>query len=1361
MAIDINGAPLEFNAVINAGQFNAAISAIERQLAGLTRSAEKEASAVENVVKKAAAGIAAYASFTTATSFISDVVKVRGEFQQLEVAFRTMLGSKEKADKLFKEAVDLAAKTPFTLQDVGNATKQLLAYGFAAGDITNSIKMLGNIASGVGAPLNDIIYLYGTLRTQGRAYQRDIMQFTSRGIPVVSELAKQFGVTEAEVTKLVEAGKVGFPEIERVMTKLTGAGGMFFNLMENQSKTLTGQLSNLQDAWSRMLNDIGKSNEGALSGSIEILTSLVNNYEKVLDVLKVLVITYGAYKAAVIVTNALTLTEIELRAGVTIATKLQYTWITITTRAQALLNKTMLANPYVLAATALAALTAGFIIFNRTATETKSKTELLAAANQKYADRFSEMEAKIRPYMDALKVANVSEQERVNIYEKLKAIDPKIVEGLTAKTIGYENLTISVNKYLSALRKQIDIDVNKEAILLSAKEEKNIKDKIEEQKKILKTTVALINDEEKATAQIKGKFGAAGATVRVIDDLKAQLREQEKITKQLSTTEAERLAKENDGKLRTIAVIEEEISNLKKLQKENSTTHAQKLDFDKQIAVKEAELAKIVGQSKQESKAAAAEENKALAMLEKRKGILEQIVDLQTRSRQSGQTKQLTELDKINEKYDTVLQNITEYNAKVDEFNKKNPKNQVQKIGQVDVVALNTARKKELDNQSLKDDAALYKSNLEKKQQLFEQYENAKKEVGIQKANEMFDSQITSYDSYLQYLQTEMVKLLPKIQFGIANIGEQNKFKAITDQISAYNQKKSNEELDQQKRNFIALLYATNTFNQQKAAINKKYDDLEKELSKNTTIADYAERKKVLENGRAEELQGLENFIIRSSSLYQKLNQDIIGFTRQRLREEIKFLKEKLKADTSLTPEIKANIQATIDRYKGLLDQTNEVGKTYKKVAEDLSSLSSTFGTLANSVSGLNSELGSAIEQLSQMASVGADAANAIASFSTGDTIGGIQSTVSGIAKIIDGFAKAKQSKIDAQNKILEFQQQVLAGEEEYNRIIRERQRGEIRANTLRLEGLQKEKKLLEEQKKVSLDTYNDILKKLQNESFISGQTTKKKGGGFASGLLGFLSGTRTEVINQLESLSGKSFAEIEKLFTSGQLTDSAKKLFEQLRAVKQEGVDIDALLKQNAEEAKQIFTGTTSESISDSIIEGFKNGKSGAAAFADDFQSLMQNAMLQSLKFKYLEGPLKEFFDSFAAASESGGQLTRDEIATLKNTYNNIINNASDQFKQLQSIAGINFSSSGGSAGSNSLQGAIKGITEQQAELLAGQFGGLRITAIEHLSVGRNQLTALNLIQINTSENVVRMGQLLKKFDDYETGSRKLNVKF
>ncbi|HIZ15550.1 MAG TPA: hypothetical protein H9816_06535 [Candidatus Tidjanibacter faecipullorum] len=237
-------------------------------------------------------------------SLVKQVAQTRGEFQQLEVAFETLLKSKEKADALMSEMVELAAKTPFDLKGVADGARRLLAYGFAAEDVTDILTRLGNVAAGLSLNLQDLAWLYGTTATQGRLYTKDLYQFQNRGIDIAGSLASIMGKTRDEISQMVEAGQIGFPEVQKAIEDMTNEGGRFYNLMQKQAGTITGLVSNLGDAFKVMFNNIGKSSEGVIAGTLKGAITLVENYESVIAVLGRLIALIGIYKTSQVVTMA-------------------------------------------------------------------------------------------------------------------------------------------------------------------------------------------------------------------------------------------------------------------------------------------------------------------------------------------------------------------------------------------------------------------------------------------------------------------------------------------------------------------------------------------------------------------------------------------------------------------------------------------------------------------------------------------------------------------------------------------------------------------------------------------------------------------------------------------------------------------------------------------------------------------------------------------------------------------------------------------------------------------------------------------------------------------------------------------------
>lgn len=304
------GGALAFKATLDIDDFKVSSEAMNRYIKNASNNAIVEADRMEQsfltFAQNGARYIVSYLVGQGMMSLVQSIVQVRGQFQQLELAFNTMLRSTEKSQVLMSQLVDTAAKTPFDLTSIAQGAKQMLAFGSNVGSVVDEIVMLGNVASGVSAPLGDLIYLYGTLRSQGRAYTVDIRQFAGRGIPIYEELGKVLNADRQELNKLVTEGKVGFPEVEKAFKNMTSEGGIYFNLMQEQSKSLTGMLSNLGDAWDSALNKIGQDNQDLFTGAIQGAIDLVENMDQIIRIVQAVTIAYGSYKAAIVLNTLAT-----------------------------------------------------------------------------------------------------------------------------------------------------------------------------------------------------------------------------------------------------------------------------------------------------------------------------------------------------------------------------------------------------------------------------------------------------------------------------------------------------------------------------------------------------------------------------------------------------------------------------------------------------------------------------------------------------------------------------------------------------------------------------------------------------------------------------------------------------------------------------------------------------------------------------------------------------------------------------------------------------------------------------------------------------------------------------------------------
>ena len=410
---------------------------------------EKSGMGVEQMfdrLKKAAA--LSFAGFS-AKELIGNIMDVRGQFQQLEVAFKTMLGSEEKATKLMDQLVKTAATTPFDLKGVADGAKMLLAYGTEVENVNEMLVRLGDVAAGMSIQLGDLVYLYGTTMVQGRMFTQDLRQFQGRGIPIAEEIAKVLNVTKNEIPELVTAGKVTADVFHQAFVNMTNEGSKFGGLMAEQSKTIKGQISNIEDAVDMMFNEMGKKSEGAINTGLGAVSYIVENWQKVGEAIGVAAVGIGSYKAVMVAVNAVQKANNALMAESVVQQALATAAGHALTAGQArqaamdvLLTNTRrsliaatkelaaatLLNPYVLTA---AAITTLVVLTYKLATAEDAETIARRKANeemQKFSDGLDEQKNKIQGYIQTLQDTSATEYEKAVAWEMLTKLAPTLTE---------------------------------------------------------------------------------------------------------------------------------------------------------------------------------------------------------------------------------------------------------------------------------------------------------------------------------------------------------------------------------------------------------------------------------------------------------------------------------------------------------------------------------------------------------------------------------------------------------------------------------------------------------------------------------------------------------------------------------------------------------------------------------------------------------------------------------------------------------------------------------------------------------------------------------------------------------------------
>ena len=358
-------------------------------------------------------------------SLYNQMVAIRSQFQEADVAIQTMLGNKEKADALLMQVREYAKISPLEFGDITAATKMMIGFNIEAEKVPRFIQAIGDISMGNKQNFNSLTLAFSQMSATGKLMGQDLLQMINAGFNPLTEMAKQTGKSVAELKEEMSKGALSAEMIQDAFIKATSEGGKFYQMSEKGSQTIKGQLSMMQDAIDAAFNEIGQKTEGMIMTSIQTTTKLIENYDKIGRVLEGLVVTYGAYRTAVVLTTF-------AESGHTVTMTLLRARILLTQRAQALLNATMLANPYVLAATAIGALIGTYISLGAW---TSSAENAQKTFNQQIEEGKEKMDRYNRETEEAIKLA---ENDKDATGERRKA------------------LNLLIQRYPSIIKKYID-----------------------------------------------------------------------------------------------------------------------------------------------------------------------------------------------------------------------------------------------------------------------------------------------------------------------------------------------------------------------------------------------------------------------------------------------------------------------------------------------------------------------------------------------------------------------------------------------------------------------------------------------------------------------------------------------------------------------------------------------------------------------------------------------------------------------------------------------------------------------------------------------------------------------------------------
>ena len=362
----------------------------------------------------------------------SEMIRVRGEFQSMQTAIETMVG-KDMAGQLIPQIKELAKISPLTMSDMVGAEKMMLGFNIQAEDTIKYLKAISDISMGESSKFNSLTLTFSQMSAAGKLMGQDLNQMINAGFNPLQIISEKTGKSIATLKDEMSKGAVSAEMVQQAFIDATSAGGKFYNMSENASKTINGQLSMMQDALDSVFNELGTKSESVIMDGIQMTTSLIQNYETVGKILAGLVVTYGTYRTAVMLVTAAeskhTLVEIGLTNARLLARK-----------AQLALNAAMLTNPYVALTVVIGGLaTTMWAMSDSTTAAARAQKEYNGIKDAAFKKE-QEHKLKIEELLTAARDESLATLTRQKSLEELRKEYPKIFEQYDIEKLKLEDI---------------------------------------------------------------------------------------------------------------------------------------------------------------------------------------------------------------------------------------------------------------------------------------------------------------------------------------------------------------------------------------------------------------------------------------------------------------------------------------------------------------------------------------------------------------------------------------------------------------------------------------------------------------------------------------------------------------------------------------------------------------------------------------------------------------------------------------------------------------------------------------------------------------------------------------------------------
>ena len=1257
----------------------------------------------------------------------SEIIRVRGEFQSMQTAIETMVG-KDMAGQLIPQIKELAKISPLTMSDMVGAEKMMLGFNIQAEDTIKYLKAISDISMGESSKFNSLTLAFSQMSAAGKLMGQDLNQMINAGFNPLQIISEKTGKSIATLKDEMSKGAVSAEMVQQAFIDATSAGGKFYNMSENASKTINGQLSMMQDALDSVFNELGTKSESVIMDGIQMTTSLIQNYETVGKVLAGLVVTYGTYRTAVMLVTAAeskhTLVEIGLTNARLLARK-----------AQLALNAAMLTNPYVLLATAVVGLGVAMLAFRDSATEAEKAQRRFNEQQEEAKKQEEEHKQKIDSLVQSSRDIALSDLQRGRSLAELRKEYPKIFAQYDIETIKLADIL--------KLKQQITEEDAKRAGEKQTKELSNIESEIKYYENLLKT--------------LSGQQGVDGY-VKKLKELRAMrdvmLQEKGKgISEQFISNLKDVNTNEFD---RYISELEKRIRG----KGENGTVKL-RLPIDIKGTLSDEAIYNV---------------KDIKTLIDTAKSVKQTRIDSE-----KNKTTYKQDYEKAKKDWEDAKKKLSEIEKDKSKFTSKQYEEAKKQK--------ETTEKAYKDLGGITGNALSKQEKAIEKQEK-DQQKSAEELLSLRRQNQQaeIDLMKEGTEKKLKQIDLDYQKELDAIKKQEKDLSERQGGKLTSEQSIEISARYTNAENKREKdiadvsKELNSILDKYRDYSAQRIAIEKQYQDDEKKLRDGLAKAksdsekkQYEDALKELDKQRKKTIDSISKSEIEDSGIWKMLMGDVDALPTDTLEQLLSDAEQLVKTTNLSATDMKAMMdtinnarQNLIARnpFKTLKEEYEKYQKAIKKgdkqgaftswsnVEQASESIKSNISTLGASLSSLGTtfsdELGEGIQKAVDVINDGITAFEVFGKTgekSAGDTVKGISGIIGIITTLVGTVMNAFDSTKAEQERNIEYQRRqegywnsINYQVERYLKLLKEAAGNDYFATaTQSLTTLQGARR----------KAYEDIIKSMPvgdvdyttfglAQLFNSGKFATKMneyafGGPQAKEIFDFIQA------NGGYDLENKLISE-EAIWAMKSNADIWSKLPEWMQQAIDKFVEFNDKAKELEETLNEDLFQTTSKGIEEAILEGLKGGKRGIADFGEDFEEIMRNALLQSFVIDQLRGKAQEFYKKYTllADSDENGKLdlTAEEISDLREDWNDIIRAATEEAKNIDAIVG--------GSSSSSQEASKKGFataSQDSIDELNGRFTALQIAGeeIKNQSIAQSQslniltMKADTLISINT----------------------------